>query len=190
MNERTLVVIKPGAVKHHQMGSILGALEAEGLRGLKIVEVRYLTMVPAQAQAFYAEHAGQAFFPGLIEHATQGPCLAVVMEGEGAVSRLRALVGPTEPIMGDSRFHLRAKYGFNLPDNALHASDSAAAFERELDIITPKPVINYAEWPSSKGPLSPIPPIEVTIAAEAPAPESSDPAKEALPPGGQFGDAQ
>jgi nucleoside-diphosphate kinase len=128
--ERTLAIIKPGAFKMRQTGAIIGEIQAK----FGIAEMRLVRFTEGQAKAFYAEHAGKPYFLGLIEHAVSGPCVALILEGPNAIQRWRDAIGPTEPMLGTPGVHLRAKYGYGMPSNALHGSDSAEAFTREAEI--------------------------------------------------------
>ncbi len=133
--ERTLAVIKPGAFKMRQTGVIISEIQSK----FAIKAMLMVTFTEAQAKAFYAEHATKSFFTGLVEHATMGPCVVLVLEGPGVIQKWRDAMGPTEPMLGTPGVHLRAKYGYGMPGNALHGSDSAEAFEREYDIVFPQP---------------------------------------------------
>ena len=92
--ERTLVLIKPDAMRRGLAGEILGRLERRGLvlRGADLVHVdRDL------AERHYDEHREKPFFGELVEFITSGSTLALVAEGEGAIATLRKTVGATNP---------------------------------------------------------------------------------------------
>ena len=94
MIQQTLCLIKPDATKRHLIGKILSHLEENGLtiKALKKVQLNQ-----AQAEGFYAEHQGKPFFEPLIEFMISAPIVAVVLEGENAMSRYRELMGATDP---------------------------------------------------------------------------------------------
>jgi nucleoside-diphosphate kinase len=133
--ERTLAIIKPGAFKSRHAGPIIADIQA---RGFNIVDMRMVRFTDDQAKAFYAEHAGRAYFQGLVDHQTSGPCVALILEGTVAkpnvIQGWRDVMGPTDPSLGTATAHLRAKYGYGMPGNALHGSDSAEAFAREVGV--------------------------------------------------------
>lgn len=143
---RTLAIIKPGVVKRRDMGDALGSihnlLPADPTKGsdLRIVHMKMVYFTVGEAQEFYREHAGKSFFPGLIEHTTSGPCLALVLEGRDVVARWRKVMGPTDPSFDPFSFSsgLRQQYGTHLPDNGFHGSDSDAAAEREIALVFPE----------------------------------------------------
>ena len=94
MIQQTLCLIKPDATKRHLIGKILSHLEENGLtiKALKKVQLNQ-----AQAEGFYAEHQGKPFFEPLIEFMISAPIVAVVLEGENAISHYRELMGATDP---------------------------------------------------------------------------------------------
>src|SRR5262245_4219952 len=92
--ERTLVLIKPDAVRRGLAGEILRRFE---LRGLEIRDARLLTVDRALAEEHYAEHAAKPFYGELVEFITSGPTLALVLEGEGAIVTVRTTMGATNP---------------------------------------------------------------------------------------------
>src|SRR6476659_10855885 len=92
--ERTLVLIKPDAVRRGLAGEILRRFE---LRGLEIREARLLTVDRALAEEHYAEHGEKPFYGELVEFITSGPTLALVLEGEGAIGVVRTTMGATNP---------------------------------------------------------------------------------------------
>lgn len=137
--ERTLAVIKPGAFLARYAGPIIADIQA---RGFNIVDLRMVRFTEAQAKEFYKDHDGRAYFAGLIEHAIMAPSIVMILEGTIArpnvIKGWRDFIGPTDPSLGTASHHLRAKYGFGMPGNALHGSDSAEAFEREAALVFPE----------------------------------------------------
>lgn len=128
MNERTVVIVKPDAVQDGNIGNIIACLERNDLHPIGI-KMHQLTK--REASLFYCEHCERDIFPGLIEYMTSGPVVFLVVEGEDAVSRVRELVGATNP-QNARAGTLRQLYGSELPRNAIHASDSFESVKREL----------------------------------------------------------
>jgi len=142
------MLIKPDAVRDRAVGRIIARVEAEGfaLRGLRMVR-----LLPDQAEAFYHEHAGKPFYPGLVAFMASGPTVALLLEREDAVSRLRAIIGAT-----DSRLAapgtIRAEFGTDNHVNAVHASDSVTSAKRETAFFFGEPdTIPLAEAGTSQG---------------------------------------
>src|SRR3989449_11622919 len=92
--ERTLTIIKPDAVAKNVTGQIIARFEQAGL---KVLDAKLIHLSPAQAAGFYIVHKERPFYGGLCAIMTQGPCMPIVLEGEGAIARLRDLMGATDP---------------------------------------------------------------------------------------------
>ena len=128
MAERTLVLIKPDAMQRRLAGEILGRLEQRGLavRAAKLVQVdREL------AGRHYEEHTEKPFFGELVEFITSAPTLALVLEGESAVSVVRTTMGATNPTTA-APGTIRGDLALAMPDNLVHGSDSLESAEREI----------------------------------------------------------
>ncbi len=133
MAERTLVLIKPDAMKRKLAGEILARFERRGLevRAAKLVHVdREL------AERHYAEHAEKPFFGELVEFITSAPTLALALEGEGAIGVVRTTMGATNPA-DSAPGTIRGDLALSMPDNLVHGSDSSESAERELALWFP-----------------------------------------------------
>jgi nucleoside-diphosphate kinase len=128
--ERTLVLIKPDAVRRGLAGEILRRFEQ---RGLTIEEARLLTVDRELAEMHYAEHAEKPFFGELVEFITSGPTLALVLEGEGAIATVRTTMGATNPADAGSGT-IRGDLALSMPDNLVHGSDSPESSAREISL--------------------------------------------------------
>lgn len=130
MNEKTLVLIKPDAVERNLIGKILSEYERNGLQ---VSELKLLTASKEITETHYAEHIGKPFYDHLVSYLTRSPIVALIIAGENAVSRVRALNGTTNPEdSGDNT--IRALYGISLSENTVHSSDSIESAQRECDI--------------------------------------------------------
>ena len=128
--ERTLVLIKPDAMRRGLAGEILRRFEA---RGLEIREARLLTVDRALAEEHYAEHAEKPFYGELVEFITSGPTLALVLEGEGAIATVRTTMGATNPADAGPGT-IRGDLALSMPDNLVHGSDSPRSARREIKL--------------------------------------------------------
>jgi nucleoside-diphosphate kinase len=128
--ERTLVLIKPDAVRRGLAGEILRRFE---LRGLEIREARLLTVDRALAEEHYAEHAEKSFYGELVEFITSGPTLALVLEGEGVIAIVRTTMGATNPAAAGPGT-IRGDLALSMPDNLVHGSDSPESAAREISL--------------------------------------------------------
>lgn len=125
--ERTLTIIKPDAVAAGHIGDIIKIFESNQL---KIKAARLVNLSQKEAEGFYAVHRGKGFFESLTTFMSSGPALVMVLEGDGAISRLRQLMGATNPANADEGT-IRKLYAENIEHNAVHGSDApeTAAFE-------------------------------------------------------------
>lgn len=133
MSLRTLVLLKPDAVRRGLVGAILSRYEA---KGLTIVAMEQRTIDASVADQHYAEHVEKAFYPPLREFVTSGPLVAVVLEGESSVDVVRALNGATDGSQA-APGTIRGDFALSNRENLVHGSDSAESAEREIGIWFP-----------------------------------------------------
>ena len=126
--ERTLVLIKPDAMRRGLAGEILRRFEQ---RGLELREARLVEVDKELAGEHYAEHAGKPFYDELIEFITSGSTLALVLEGEGAIATVRTTMGATNPADAGPGT-IRGDLALSMPDNLVHGSDSPESAAREI----------------------------------------------------------
>ena len=131
MIQKSFVMMKPDAVQRRLMGKVLSRFED---KGLKIVAVKLIQIDEDLAKTHYGEHAEKPFFPSLVEYITSSPSLAMVIEGEEAITTIRKLVGATNPLEADLGT-IRGDYGMDTGRNIIHASDSPASAEREIGLF-------------------------------------------------------
>jgi nucleoside-diphosphate kinase len=129
--ESTLLIVKPDGVRRALVGEVFRRVEAKGLR---IADLRMFSIDVVLAQEHYGEHREKPFFGELVEFITSGPVVAARLEGEGAVSALRMLMGPTNPIEAPPGT-MRGDYCTIITENLVHGSDSADSAERELNLF-------------------------------------------------------
>jgi nucleoside-diphosphate kinase len=118
--ERTLSIIKPDGVKRNLIGKIVARFEEEGLR---IAAMRKVLLSKGEAEGFYAVHRERPFFDELTSFMSSGPSVVIVLEGEGAVAKNRAIMGDTNPANAAAGT-LRALYAGSIGENTVHGSDS------------------------------------------------------------------
>jgi nucleoside-diphosphate kinase len=133
VSERTLVLLKPDAVRRGLVGEIIGRLERKGL-ALAAAELR--TLDRETAAHHYAEHEGRPFYPPLIDFITSGPLMALVVTGDEAISVVRALVGATDG-RAAAAGTIRGDFSLSNRENLVHASDSAESAAREIALFFP-----------------------------------------------------
>ena len=133
MSQRTLVLLKPDAVRRGLVGTILSRYEA---KGLSIVAMEHRTVDASVADQHYAEHVEKGFYPGLRDFVTGGPIVSLVLEGDEAVEIVRALNGATDGRKA-APGTIRGDFSISNQQNLVHGSDSPESAEREIAIWFP-----------------------------------------------------
>ncbi len=131
--ERTLSIIKPSAVRDNRIGAILAKFEAAGL---KIIALRQMQLSAAQAGAFYAVHRERPFYQELVDFMTSGPIVVQVLEGTDAIAMNREIMGATDPSQA-APGTIRAEFGLNISENAVHGSDGPDTAREEIAFFFP-----------------------------------------------------
>jgi len=131
--ERTLVLIKPDAMRRRLAGEILARFES---RGLELRAARLVVVGRDHAEDHYAEHVEKPFFGELVDFITSGPTLALVLEGESSISVVRTTMGATNPVSAASGT-IRGDLALAMPDNLVHGSDSPESADREIALWFP-----------------------------------------------------
>lgn len=134
MTERTLVLLKPDAVRRGLVGEILRRYEAKGLR---ILAMDLRTINAAIADEHYAEHVERDFYPPLRAFVTSGPLIAAVVEGDAAVDVVRLLNGATDGRVA-APGTIRGDLALSNQQNLVHGSDSTDSAKREIALFFPE----------------------------------------------------
>jgi len=134
MTQRTLVLLKPDAVRRGLVGEVLGRFEA---KGLSIVAMEHRTIDAAQADRHYAEHVEKDFYSPQRAFVTSGPLVALVLEGDEAVEVVRAANGATDGRKA-APGTIRGDLSLSNRENLVHGSDSPESAVREIGIWFPE----------------------------------------------------
>ncbi|MHB9861727.1 nucleoside-diphosphate kinase [Streptomyces sp. YIM S03343] len=134
MTQRTLVLLKPDAVRRGLTGEIISRIERKA--GWRIIAMELRTLDTDTLEQHYGEHKGKPFYDSLVEFMASGPLVALIVEGGRVVEGMRALAGPTDPIAAPPGT-VRGDYGVVVQENLIHASDSEESAEREVKIFFP-----------------------------------------------------
>lgn len=145
--QRTFTMLKPGALQRRIAGEILGRIER---KGLKIIAMKLMQIPRDLAETHYAEHREKPFFGELTGYITSAPVVAMVLEGEEAISRVRLLCGATKVDQAQPGT-IRGDYATQTQLNIIHASDAPESAEREIGLFFKNDeIIDYedgnAEW--------------------------------------------
>jgi nucleoside-diphosphate kinase len=124
----TLAIVKPDAVRAGHAGKIVALLEGAGfvMRAARLVQLS-----AAQAEGFYEVHRERPFYRSLVTFMTSGPALALALERDDAVARLRDVIGATDPAEAKPGT-VRKLFAESKERNAIHASDSPENAAREV----------------------------------------------------------
>lgn len=128
--ERTFVAIKPDAVKRGLIGRIIKKIED---KGFKIVAMKMIHLDRELASKHYAEHIGKPFFESLVKFITSGPIIAMVIQGENAISGIRKFMGKTDPDEAEVG-SIRGDFSQVKRFNSIHGSDCKESAEREINL--------------------------------------------------------
>jgi nucleoside-diphosphate kinase len=134
VGERTLVLVKPDAVRRGLVGEVINRFER---KGLAIDAMRLRTMDAALARQHYAEHVDKPFYPPLKEFMTSGPLVAMVFSGDEAIDVVRALTGATDGRKA-APGTIRGDLSLSNRENLVHASDSPDSAKREIALWFPE----------------------------------------------------
>lgn len=127
----TLLMVKPDMVKKGHWGEIIAFVLKNRFTVTRVTMVR---LDKSRAERFYDVHRGKEFFPSLVDYMTSGPVVAMEIEGEDVIARIRAFVGATDPAKAQPGT-VRYMFGISLQNNAVHASDSLESAKKELAIV-------------------------------------------------------
>jgi nucleoside-diphosphate kinase len=130
-DERTLLIIKPDAVRRGLIGEILSRIERKGLR---IEDMRLMRIGRDLAERHYAEHTEKPFFGELVEFITGGDVVVARVGGRDAVAVLRGIMGATDPAKSPPGT-IRGDFGTEITQNLVHGSDSPESAGRELALF-------------------------------------------------------
>ena len=129
--ERTLILVKPDAFARGLTGEIVARFER---KCLTIVAMRHMQVTEDLAKQHYAEHEGKPFFGELVEFITSGPIVAMVLEGEQAITAARQVIGATNPLEA-APGSIRGDFAIEVGQNMVHGSDSPESGERESKLF-------------------------------------------------------
>ena len=129
--EQPLSIIKPDAVERNLESKIKNFFEKNNLKILKTKKVK---ITKEEASEFYKIHQTKPFYTDLCNYLSSGPIVVMILEGEGAISKNRQLMGATDPSKAEEGT-LRKMYGVSIDKNSVHGSDSSENAKIEIDFF-------------------------------------------------------
>ena len=124
-------MVKPDGVKRNLVGEVIRRYESNGL---KITALRMVQLTPGRTQEFYSVHSGKPFFDELVAFIASGPVVAMRVEGEEAIRRVRDIMGATDykkALPGT----IRADYAREITRNIVHGSDAPETARQEISFF-------------------------------------------------------
>ena len=134
MIEQTLSIVKPDAVERNLESRIKSFFKE---KNLKIVKDKKVHITKEEAAEFYKIHQTKQFYQNLCNYLSSGPIVVMVLEGEGAVSKNRQIMGATDPLKAENGT-LRKMYGLSIDKNSVHGSDSVENAKTEIGFFFDK----------------------------------------------------
>lgn len=129
--EKTVILIKPDAVKKGVIGEIITRLEKEGF---SLLAAKFVRLSDNLLDLWYAHHKDKPFFPELKKFMKETPVLAMLWQGEDIIAKVRTLCGPTDSKLAP-KGTIRGDLGTDIQKNAIHASENEAAAKRETNLM-------------------------------------------------------
>jgi nucleoside-diphosphate kinase len=129
--ERTFIMLKPGVLQRRLVGEVVGRFER---KGLNLIAMKLMNIDRTLAERHYQEHVDKPFFASLVDYITSGPVIAMVWEGESAISTVRTLAGATNP-QNAAPGTIRGDLALVTQNNVVHASDSPDSSAREMSLF-------------------------------------------------------
>lgn len=129
--EQTLILVKGDGVRRKLVGEVIGRIER---KGLTIRQMQLMDVSREKAEEHYGEHRDKPFFGELVDFITSTPVVAMRVEGEGAISQMRSLMGATNPADA-APGTIRGDLALSITENIVHGSDSLESAERELKLF-------------------------------------------------------
>ena len=129
--ERTLSIVKPDGVKKNVIGEIVGRYEKAGLR---ITALKMVHLTKREVEGFYAVHRERPFFKDLTGFISSGPVVVMVVEGDGAIAKVREIMGATNPADA-APGTIRGDFSASIDENTVHGSDAPETAEFEIGYL-------------------------------------------------------
>ena len=129
--QQTLSIIKPDAVERNLVENIKSIFKKNNLT---IKESKKIHITKEEAAEFYKIHQSKPFYNDLCTYLSSGPIIAIILEGENAVSVNRELMGATNPKDAEENT-IRKLYGISIDKNSVHGSDSVDNAKKEIEFF-------------------------------------------------------
>ena len=136
--QRTLSIVKPDGVRKQVIGKVVSLFEE---KGIKVVGMKMLSLTREKAMGFYRVHKDRPFFGSLTTFMSSGPVVVMVLEGEDAITKVRTIMGATDPKKAD-KGTIRNMFASDIEQNIVHGSDSPESAATEIPYFFSEMEIN------------------------------------------------
>ena len=127
--EKTLILFKTDCFEKKVLGQVIDRFEKKGFSiiGSKMIRLNYELL-----KEHYSHVVHLPFFSDIAEFMSSRPVMAMILEGEDVILRVRELLGPTDSEVAE-KGTIRGDLGTNRMKNVVHASDSAESASIEIN---------------------------------------------------------
>lgn len=140
--QKSLVLVKPNAIRRRLTGEIIRRIEE---KNLQIAAMKMLWIDEKLARNLYEEHQGKDFYTHLVQFITSSPSIAMVVKGPEAIKVMRKLMGATNPFEARPGT-IRGDFGLDVTKNMVHGSDSPKSAQREISLFfETEEIIEYSQ---------------------------------------------
>ena len=129
--ERTFIMVKPNGFARGLVGEVIARFER---RGLELRAMKLMRIPRDLAERHYAEHREKPFFGELVDFITSGPVVAMVWEGNEAITVARTMMGATDPVKA-APGTIRGDFATVMDENVVHGSDGPESAAREIGLF-------------------------------------------------------
>ena len=138
--QRTFVMVKPDGVQRRLIGRVIARFEQAGIN---LAAMKFMSVSRDLAEQHYAVHQGKPFYEGLIKYITSGPVVAMVLQGDNVIERVRHMVGATDP-QEAAPGTIRGDFAQDIGRNIVHASDSPETARQEIALwFDDREIVDY-----------------------------------------------
>lgn len=118
--ELTVILLKPDCVQRNLIGEVIGRFEQSGL---KVRACKMMQLTDALLKDHYSHLADKPFFPEIADFMKSAPVVAMILEGQDVIAKVRDMVGPTDSTKAP-KGSIRGDLGKTKMENIVHASDT------------------------------------------------------------------
>lgn len=138
--EKTLVILKPGAVQRALVGEVTARFERKGLR---LAGMKMMQLTDEILNEHYSHLAGKPFFQRIKNSMMASPVVCCCYEGVDAVETVRSMTGSTNSRKA-APGTIRGDFGMSFQENIIHTSDSPENAVIELNrFFKPEEIFDY-----------------------------------------------